>query len=93
MKLYANDIVINGVNADESMPDGAILIKENYDENRKDLMAVTPMYKKKGYNPEGGDWFWAKYGPDGSVETSEKVDGCIQCHKAAPKDMIFSQPK
>jgi hypothetical protein len=93
LKLYANDIAIKAANAGEPMPDGAILVKENYGENQKDLMAITPMYKKKGYNPEGGDWFWAKYGPDGSVETSGKVDGCIQCHKAAHKDMIFSQPK
>ncbi len=21
------------------------------------------MYKIKGYNPEGGDWFWVKYSP------------------------------
>jgi hypothetical protein len=21
------------------------------------------VYKVKGYNPDAGDWFWAKYGP------------------------------
>jgi hypothetical protein len=43
-------------------------------------MAITPMYKFKGYNPEGGNWFRAQYKPDGTVEKSEKVKGCIDCH-------------
>ena len=30
-------------------------------------MAVTVMYRTKGYNPEGGDWYWAKYNPDGTI--------------------------
>lgn len=93
LKLYANEIAIEAAKAGKPMPDGAILVKENYGENQKDLMAITPMYKKQGYNPEAGDWFWAKYGPDGSVETSGKVDSCIQCHKAAPEDMRFSQAR
>ena len=24
-------------------------------------MAITPMYKSSGYNPDAGDWFWAEY--------------------------------
>ncbi len=93
LKLYVNEIALKAARAGEAMPDGAILVKENYAKNQKDLMAITPMYKKQGYNPEAEDWFWAKYGPDGSVDTAGKVDGCIQCHNAAPEDMIFSQPK
>ena len=62
------------------MPNGVIIVKENYGKNQKTLMAITPMYKLKGYNPEGGDWFWAKYKADGSVDKSGKVKGCIDCH-------------
>ncbi len=30
--------------------------------------AITVMYKAAGFNPEVGDWFWAKFTPDGKVE-------------------------
>jgi hypothetical protein len=55
-------------------------------------MAVTPMYKVKGYNPEAGDWFWGKYGPDGKIMASGKVKGCINCHGVQKaKDWIFTE--
>jgi len=58
-----------------------IIVKENYKPD-KTLAAITVMYKAKGYNPEAGDWFWAKYNPDGSVDKEGKVEGCIKCHSA-----------
>jgi hypothetical protein len=48
----------------------------------KKLVAITVMYKVKGYNPEAGDWFWAKYGPDGKIAAEGKVNSCIECHGA-----------
>jgi hypothetical protein len=55
-------------------------------------MAVTPMYKFKGYNPEAGDWFWGKYGPDGKVMVAGKVNGCIECHEdVKDNDWIFTE--
>jgi hypothetical protein len=89
LKLYANDIAIEAANAGQPMPDGAILVKENYSQEQQ-LVGITPMYKVQGYNPDAGDWFWAKYGPDGSVEASGKVDGCIKCHSEAD-DFRFTQ--
>ena len=69
---------------------GAIIVKENYMPD-KTLAAVTVMYKAKGYNPEAGDWFWAKFKPDGSVEKEGKVEGCIKCHSAkADNDWVFT---
>lgn len=65
------------------MPDGAIIVKENYGPDQQKLVAVTPMYKVEGYNPDAGNWFWAKYAPDGSVQAAGKVDSCIECHKTA----------
>ena len=68
----------------------AIIVKENYMPD-KTLAAVTVMYKGKGYNPEAGDWFWAKYNPDGSVAAEGKVEGCIKCHSAkADNDWVFT---
>ena len=68
----------------------AIIIKENYMPD-KTLAAITVMYKAKSYNPEAGDWFWAKYNPDGSVDKEGKVGGCIKCHSAkADNDWVFT---
>ena len=74
------------------MPDGAILIKDNYGEN-KELVEITPLYKKEGFNPDDGDWFRGKYEPDGTIDAAGKIELCIQCHRDAPEDYIFSQPR
>ncbi len=69
---------------------GAIIVKENYMPD-KTLAAITVMYKVPGYNPEAGDWFWAKYKPDGTVEKAGKVKGCIDCHRdKADNDWVFT---
>jgi len=94
LKLYANDIAIQAAKKGKPMPEGAILVKENYGKDKETLMAITPMYKVKGYNPDDGNWFWAKYKKDGSVDASGKVEGCIKCHRQVKtNDYIFSEPK
>ncbi|OOZ40061.1 hypothetical protein BOW53_09190 [Solemya pervernicosa gill symbiont] len=64
-----------------AMPDGSIIIKENYMPDGK-LAAITTMYKVKGYNPDQGDWYWVKYDPKGKVLKEGKPAGCIGCHGA-----------
>ena len=94
LKLFANEAAITAVKEGKPMPNGAIIVKENYGEDQATLMAVTPMYKVDGYNPEGGDWFWAKYGPDGTVMAEGKIEGCITCHQSVEdKDWIFTEAK
>lgn len=88
LKLFVNDVALKALNEGADMPDGAIIVKENYSKDKK-LMAITPMYLKKGYNPEAGDWFWAKYGPDGEVMAAGKVEGCINCHRTR-SDWLFT---
>ena len=61
------------------MPDGAIIVKENYTAE-KQFALVTLMYKVDGYNPEHNDWFWAKITADGQVEAEGQVAGCQACH-------------
>lgn len=61
------------------------------------LDSVTVMFQREdGYDRDHGDWYWAKYAPDGSLLKNPKdmalggrvakgVDqGCIACHQAAP---------
>lgn len=61
------------------MPDGAIIVKENYKPDGE-LAANTVMYKKSGYNPEHNDWFWLKVLADGTVDKEGQVEGCQICH-------------
>ncbi|MBD3179832.1 MAG: hypothetical protein GF417_09650 [Candidatus Latescibacteria bacterium] len=93
IKLLANPIALKAVREGKEMPHGAIIMKENYNE-KKELVALTPMYRVKGYNPEGGDWFWAKTGPDGKIMAEGKIKGCIDCHaRVKKKDWVFHPPK
>jgi len=71
------------------------------------LKAVTVMYKRPGYDADNKDWFWVKYGPDGSILKNPKGmslagrvakgvtgAGCIACHTAAPGgDMVFNHDR
>jgi hypothetical protein len=94
LKLYANTVALKAAREGKMMPYGAILVKENYGKDKSTLMAVTPMYRVKGYNPEGGDWFWGKYGPDGTVQAAGKPKGCIECHGVQKaNDWLFTRPR
>ncbi|MDH3714961.1 MAG: hypothetical protein OET44_14085, partial [Gammaproteobacteria bacterium] len=62
---------------------GVLIVKRNYggegvsksavaDDPAKYLKAVTVMYKRKGYDADTKDWFWAKYLADGSLDKNPK---------------------
>ncbi len=65
------------------LPVGSVVVKDNFMPDGT-LGASTVMYKVEGYNPEAGDWWWAKFMPDGSVDmdgmAQGRVEGCIGCH-------------
>lgn len=92
LKLYVNDIAHKAAKAHRPMPDGAILVKENYAKDKTTLLSITPMYKTDRYNPAAGNWFWAKYGPDGKAMKAGKVKSCIECHKNAT-GFVFTPSK
>ncbi len=75
-----------------SMPNGAIIIKENYTADAVfDL--VTVMYKVEGFDPENNDWFWAKIGAGGDVQAAGRVMGCQACHGASrANDFVLTAP-
>ena len=75
-----------------SIPAGEFIVKENYTAE-KTLDAITVMYKQADYNADGGDWFWLKYAPDGTIQKEGKVSGCIGCHAAVKNnDWLFIGP-
>ncbi|MBI2251671.1 MAG: cytochrome P460 family protein [Armatimonadetes bacterium] len=80
LTTYVNDSAYMAITEKKGiLPEGAIVAKENYSPDKK-LMAITVMYKLKGYNPQRGDWFWAKYLSNGKIEGEGKMDMCINCH-------------
>lgn len=90
LTTFVNDTAMASIKKMEGMADGSIIAKENYGPDKK-FVALTVMYKIKGYNPAAGDWFWAKYAPDGKVMASGKADPCIQCHsKQKANDYIMT---
>ena len=92
LTTYVNEPAHRAASQKAGMPDGAIIVKENYTADKK-LSAVSIMYKVRGYNPAGGDWFWGQYDPAGAVKASGKVDSCINCHqKRKDNDYIFTGP-
>ena len=72
------------------LPDGSIIVKENYTPDRT-LDAVTVMYKRAGYNPEHGDWYWLKRAANGNVDAEGMVVGCQNCHSAAARDYVLTE--
>ena len=83
LKLYANSIALKAVRQGQiPFPAGSMIMKVNYAEDKETLMSLTPMYKVEGFNPQAGDWFWAKYKPNGKALASGKVKGCIDCHRS-----------
>lgn len=101
LKMYVNRIAA----ADpKNLPHGSIIIKENFDNDKKTLAAVTAMYRVKGFDADHNDWYWVKYNPDGTVAKTSAEDGnkpvagkvkaCIDCHSGAKGgDYYFANDK
>jgi len=91
--VYVNKLAFKAITAKAgALPDGAIIVKENYTADGK-LGAVTVMSKRKGYNPDAGDYLWLKYGPDMKIMAQGKADPCIKCHTAAKdNDYVMLAP-
>ncbi|MDO9631508.1 MAG: cytochrome P460 family protein [Humidesulfovibrio sp.] len=91
--VYVNKAALKAIKDKAgAMPDGAIVVKENYMADKK-LSSVTVLYKKKGFNPEAGDYMWLKYGADMKILAQGKPAPCIQCHtQAKANDYVILAP-
>lgn len=92
LKMYLNRTALS---EPKNPPHGSIIIKENFNP-QQELVAVTVMYRSKGFDPQNNDWYWVKYNPSGTVATkgdvrlAGKVNDCTQCHQgAAGNDYLF----
>ena len=91
LTTYLNDAALEALNSKAgSMPDGAIIVKENYMPDGT-YDAATVMYKVDGYDAANNDWFWAKIAADGSIDAEGRVQDCAACHSArADNDYIYT---
>lgn len=89
---------------------GTLVIKRNYGpegvtvdqvlgQPGDHLAAITIMFRREqGYAPDSGNWFWAKYLADGSLDQTPDgtpiagtAQGCIGCHASAEgDDFVFT---
>lgn len=84
VQIWHNQLAFD--NTSGEAPDGAISVKENYDAADGEPNKVFVQKKIAGYDPDNGDWFWARYSTDGTVETAGSVSGCYDCHAGATVD-------
>lgn len=86
-RVFANDIALKAKGA--SLPPGSIIVREgqNMGSNTMapngQIKAYTVMYKVRGFNPKGNDWFWATYTGLGQARDSGVLTECIKCHQSA----------
>jgi hypothetical protein len=74
------------------VPHGGIIVKENYT-GEQNLNSLTVMAKVEGYAPDKGNWFWAKYSPEGDIQAQGTPPPCISCHAGMrDNDYIIVHP-
>jgi hypothetical protein len=99
--ILVNDVAARSIEEKKgSFDEGSLIVKKNYDQDKK-FTAYTVMYKVKGYDPEDGDWYWAKFAEDGTTDLegeavkalfTEKGEGCIACHaQVKDRDWVFTE--
>ncbi len=91
VSTWINELAYNAIqNRAGRMPDGAIIVKENFMPDRT-LAALTVMYKSTGFDPANNDWFWLQQTPDGAALAEGRVAGCTNCHNAvAANDLLYT---
>lgn len=94
LRTFVNNIAFDAIQAKNGVyPVGSVIAKDNHMPDNK-LAAITVMVKMEpGYDPANGDWWWAKYDPNGKFADTEvgKVQMCSACHaQAKGQDYVFS---
>lgn len=91
LTTYANDVAWDALldGGVASLPEGAILVKENYMPDST-FAGATVMQKVAGYNPEHQDWLFAKYTPEGGVDAFGRAAGCQSCHMQAESGYVYT---
>ena len=93
LKMYINRTAAGNI---DDLAVGSVVILENYFKDQS-LKTISVMYRTTGFNPDGNDWYWIEYNPDGSVVRSAAKDNEKQnlirnvSLTASPKRMIMGK--
>ena len=74
LKMYLNRTAAGKT---QKFPMGSVIILENYRADRS-LKTISVMYRTDGFNPQGNDWYWIEYHPDGTVVKAPAASGSKQ---------------
>jgi hypothetical protein len=92
VQIWTDADTLDALAAGEAPADGSILVKCGYQDAEgaavgSDGHALTAMQKIEGYDPDHGDWFWAKFDAStGEAETAGSASFCYGCHEAFDPD-------
>jgi len=94
VRSYMNDVAVAAI-ADfkGTFPDGTILVKEQYaDAEGKTSNGHTVMWKRDGYDPEHGDWYWIAFNAKGETTSADGMAPyCSDCHTAVKaNDWVYT---
>jgi len=86
VQMWFNDIADAAYG--DTIPDGGISVKETYDAEDGAALKIFVMQKIDGYDDTNGDWFYARYSTDGTVDTAgaDAIGGCAGCHNGGADD-------
>jgi hypothetical protein len=87
--IYVNDVMVEAVVTGEPLrnwPEGSIIVKDGWDGNSLELIAI--MEKRSD------GWYWAEYDDDGDPDYSGHPEVCTDCHRSG-SDFVraFGLPK
>jgi hypothetical protein len=69
------------------MPDGAMLVEELIDRDRRGERFAGLLVMDKA----AASWRFTAVGPAGEVVTGDRLTPCATCHREAPRDSVFGR--
>jgi len=71
---------------------GAVLAKEGWKKGKRNMVWFMEK-RRKGYDTDHGDWWYATLNAKGEVKNAGKVAMCVSCHDNAANDYVYGLPK
>lgn len=94
-EIYANLEAITAAKAGQPLPNGTVIMMEDYRGGR--LHRYIVMEKQAGWgaaypeNVRAGDWEFREFAPDRTPNTTENGQRCMSCHQSqAGQDFVFT---
>jgi hypothetical protein len=97
VQVWADGGTLTALESGSEIPDGGIIVKAGFEEDPGGAAldsvdhTLTVMQKIAGYDPDHGDWFWARLDSNtGAVDGfAGQESACHGCHEGADLDGDF----